>query len=548
MLEYLSVQNYALIDRLELNLDPSLNIITGETGAGKSILLGALGLLLGAKNDGAATKDNGANCVIEGRFNISSLALQNLFGHNDWEYEDLVTIRRVITPAGKSRAFVGDIPVALSELKELGLRLIDIHSQHKNMIITDEEFRISSTDLLYDSAELMSSYRSQYQKYTSLQNQLKEAEQIAASAKRDYDWLRHQVQELSEANLREGELSEAEAELKLLENVEQIEQALRGVVELIDGDNEHNMLLSLRSASKLMEGIASSYPTAAEYAERLNSVYEELKDINISVSDECESIEHNPQRLALLSERIDMIYTLMQKHRAADLDELIAIRDRYTEQLECIENSDETIDALRKEIATTRSAAEKLAKEISKCRKGVAKEFEHEIEGMLRRLGMEQARFKLNFAAKELSLNGCDKVDYLFSSVEGKSIQPVEKIASGGEISRVMLSLKALLAKRMCMATIIFDEIDTGVSGRVADAMGEIIEELSRQMQVVDITHLPQVASKGESHYCVYKEQGHTRIKRLSTDERIEQIATMLSGSQVTESALTQARILLGKE
>ncbi|MFR9651231.1 MAG: DNA repair protein RecN [Rikenellaceae bacterium] len=545
MLEYLSVENYALIDRLELELDPSLNIITGETGAGKSILLGALGLLLGAKNDSSATRDNGSNCVVEGRFSIGALSLRDLFEQNDWEYEDVVTIRRVITPAGKSRAFIGDLPVALADLRELGGRLIDIHSQHKNMIITDEEFRVSSIDLLYDSAELLRLFITEYKKLNALQSDLKSAEQVAANAKRDYDWLRHQVTELTEAKLRVGELLEAESELKVLENVEQIELALRGFIECVDGDDDRNMLLSLRNVRKLMEGVAANYPAAGEYAERLNSVYEELKDMNSSVSADCDSVEHNPERLAKLSDRIDLIYSLMQKHRAADLDELITIRDNYTEQLERIENSDETIDSLRKQIAATKTVAERRAAEISKRRKGVAKQFENEIVTMLRRLGIEQARFKLEFTNRDLSMNGCDRVEYLFSSVDGKSMQPVDRIASGGEISRVMLSLKALLARRMSMATIIFDEIDTGVSGRVADAMGEIIEELSGQMQVVDITHLPQVASKGESHFAVYKEQGRTRIKRLSAEQRVEQIATMLSGSTITESAVAQARILL---
>ena len=377
-------------------------------------------------------------------------------------------------------------------------------------------------------------------------------EQIAATAKRDYDWLKHQVNELESAKLRAGELEEAESELKVLENVEQIEQALRGFVEGVDGDDDRNVLLTLRNARREMESIVPHYAAAADYTERLNSIYEELKDMSNSISIECESVEHNPERLAELSDRIDLIYTLLQKHRASDLAELIEIRDRYMEQLESVENSDEQIESLRKQISDTKIEAEKLAHKISKSRKKVAPIFESEIVAMLRRLGIEHAHFELSFAQRstadgvDLLPNGFDKVDYLFSSVEGRSAQPVDKIASGGEISRVMLALKALLAKRMSMATIIFDEIDTGVSGRIADAMGEIIEELSQQMQVVDITHLPQVASEGqEPLHSIYKEDGHTNIKKLTSDERVTQIATMLSGSTITNSALDQARILL---
>ncbi|MFI3303633.1 MAG: DNA repair protein RecN [Rikenellaceae bacterium] len=548
MLKSLQVENYALIEHLEMELDPTLNIITGETGAGKSILLGALGLLLGGKNDGSATRDNTKSCVIEGLFSIASLDLRELFDENDWDYEEEVTIRRVITASGKSRSFVGDIPVSLSELKGLSSRLIDIHSQHQNQILADELFRIRSLDMLYDSSALLRQYRERYNELQQLHAELRTIEEIAASARRDEEWLTHQVEELTAANLRLGESEEAEAQLQILENAEAIGNALGMLVEILDGDDDRTILISLRSAEKELQSVSKSLPTAGEYAIRLRSVIEELKDLKVSAVDDMERIESDPERLAKLSERIDTLYTLCQKHRAQNLEELIEIRDRYTEQLQTIHHSDEKISAVKLKINECESATKKLAAKISEHRCKAAPKFSTEICTTLRRLGMEQARFEVSVTSTQrFTPSGCDSVEFLFSSVEGKSLQGVDKIGSGGEISRVMLALKALLAERSELPTIIFDEIDTGVSGRIAEAMGEIIAELSQRMQVIDITHLPQVASKGNSHYVVYKDAGHTNITKLSPDERVNHIATMLSGSQISDAAVTQARILLGR-
>lgn len=535
-----------MIESLVMELDSKLNIITGETGAGKSILLGALGLLLGAKNDGAATRDNTKSCVIEGVFSIEALGLEGLFTEKDWEYESEVTIRRVITPAGKSRSFVGDIPVSLNDLKSLSSKLIDIHSQHQNQILADELFRINSLDLLYDSKGLVESYRESYTTLQRLRSELRSVEEIAATARRDEEWLSHQVEELTAAKLRSGESEEAESKLHLLENSEAICGAISTLAESLDGDSDRTVLIQLKSSEKELRGVSGSMPSAGEYADRLASVIEELKDLKISAVDDMERIESDPAELAKLSDRIDTLYSLCQKHRAKDAEELIEIRDRYSEQLSTIHNSDEKISQIKALIADCERITKEIASNITKCRKAAAPKFSQTICSTLHRLGMAQARFEVAVTATpKLTPNGADEVTFLFSSVEGKSLQGVEKIASGGEISRVMLALKSLLAERGDLPTIIFDEIDTGVSGRIAESMGEIIAELSQRMQVIDITHLPQVASKGESHYVVYKEGGRTNIQLLTAEERIEQIATMLSGSTITEAALEQARILL---
>ncbi len=547
MLERLTVENYALIERLEMQLDESLNIITGETGAGKSILLGALGLLLGAKNDGTATRDNTKSCIVEGVFRLTGLDLESLFAEQDWEYEEQVTIRRVITPAGKSRTFVGDIPVSLSDVKMLSSRLIDIHSQHQNQILADENFRVGALDMLYNSTPLLSNYQSEYESLKALRAELHRIEQIAESARRDEEWLSHQVEELTAANLRVGESEEAEAELHILENAESIGEVLTNFIAAADGDDERAILSQLRGLEREMRTLTKSLPSAEEYCERLRGVIEEVKDLNSTIISQSETIEVNPERLTRLSERIDTLYTLCQKHRCNTIEELIEVRDRYAEQLLTILNSDDQINALRRDIEASQRRVEQIAGEISRERQNVATPFAKEVIGILHRLGMERAQFRVEISSSPLTNSGCDEVQYLFSSVEGKAPQSADKIASGGEVSRLMLAIKSIIAKHRNLPTIIFDEIDTGVSGRIADAMGEIIEELSSDIQVIDITHLPQIASKGSSHFVVYKESDHTNITKLTAQERVTHIATMISGSEVTPAALEQASILLGE-
>lgn len=545
MLTRLTVENYALIERLELVLDPHLNIITGETGAGKSILLGALGLLLGAKNDGAAIRDNEHNCIIEGTFDISGLGLEPLFEQMDIDYGDETVIRRVITPAGKSRSYVNDLPVQLSQLKELGTHLIDIHSQHQNLILSSEGFRTQALDTMAANGTLMNDYREEYTRLKSLERRLAELKAAAAEAGKEEEWIRFQAEELTSANLREGETEELEAEQAELANADTTSETLARITASFDGEEE-GVLVSLKSAENGLRHIAGNYKPANELADRIRSTILELRDINATVAADAERIESDPERLEKVNDRLATIYSLCQKHRVQNIEELIALRDKFRKQLEAITSGGEEIAALEAETESTRSRATALADKLHEGRTKAAPEFGREVAERLSRLGMPDARFTVEVEAHDdLTPTGRDTVAFLFSANRNMTPQPAERIASGGEMSRMMLSLKSLLASRMKLPTIIFDEIDTGVSGRIADAMGEIISELSQSMQVVNITHLPQVASKGEAHFVVYKENSRSDIRRLTAEERVVEIAKMLSGSEISDAALTQARILL---
>ena len=548
MLRRLTVENYALIERLDLELDTHLNIITGETGAGKSILLGALGLLLGNKNEGGTIRDDSRNCVIEGTFDVEGYGLEPLFEENDIDYEPQALIRRVISPSGKSRSFVNDMPVSLSVLRDLGVRLIDIHSQHRNMILSDEKFRTSALDTLADATALVEEYRASYALMREAERELERMIAESETLRRDEEWLRYQVEEFEAAALRACELQEAESELAILENADQIGEALVTVRNILDAE-QIGVLEQLAQAENAIRGISRNYPAGDDIASRLHSVVAELKDLGQTVADDSERLESNPERLQHLTDRVNLIYSLCQKHRVQTLDELMAVGERFAAQLSTITHSDEAIENQRECINTLRAKAEKQAKKIHSLREKAASGMSKSIVQSLSQLGMPESRFVVEVVdAGELMPSGCDHIRFMFSANARMEPQPVEKIASGGEISRVMLSLKALLAEKSKLPTIIFDEIDTGVSGRIADAMGDIISALGENMQVVAITHLPQVASKGESHFVVYKQDSRTNISRLGDDDRITEIAKMLSGSEITAAALSQARILLGVE
>ena len=547
MLRRLSVENYALIEKLEMELDPHLNIITGETGAGKSILLGALGLLLGAKNDGSAMKDAARNCTVEGTFDLTGSGLEAFFAENDLDYAAETTLTRVITPAGKSRAFVNDVPVQLAQLRELGTRLLDIHSQHQNLILSSEEFRTAALDTVAGNKELLAQYAAQYARMSELRRGLASLREAAERGRRDEEWLRFQCDELTAAALREGEQAELEEELAVLENADRIGEALTGLRNALDSD-ETGVLTQLKNAENALGHLRGHYPTAGDFADRLHAVLEELKDIDAAAASASERVDADPERLAKRSARLDALIALQQKYRVADEAELIALRDRSAAQLAAIVHSGEEIAAAEQALREAADKAEALAERLHKAREKAAAGFAKEILTTLARLGMPDTVFQIALTPRpELDRTGRDQVQYLFTANARMTPQPIERVASGGELSRVMLAMKALLAKRMQLPTILFDEIDTGVSGRIADAMGEIIESLSASMQVVDITHLPQVASKGSAHFVVYKRNGRTEITRLSDDDRIAEIAKMLSGSQVTQAAVAQARILLGR-
>lgn len=547
MLQRLTVENYALIDKLDMELDARLNIITGETGAGKSILLGALGLLLGNKNDSSTIRDMERSCVIEGVFDVGAYGLEEFFSQNDLDYESQTVVRRVISPAGKSRAFVNDMPVQLATLKELGARLIDIHSQHRNMLLSDEAFRVDAVDTMAASKECRVEYKTLYEALHRAEGELQQMLAAAETLRKDEEWLRYQVAEFDAAALKEGELKEAEAELAVLENADQIGEALMAVRNILDAE-QIGVLEQLAVAESTVAKVGASYPQGEEVVARLHSVVQELKDIGATVADDSERINTDPERLQRLTDRVNMIYSMCQKHRVKDLEELMAVGARFAEQLKTITHSDENIAQQRECVARLKAEATAAAESLHAMRAEAAEQMSKEVAAMLQRLGMAEARFVVAVEAQqELLPTGFDRVRFLFSANGGVAPQAIEKVASGGELSRVMLALKAMIAREKSLPTIIFDEIDTGVSGRIADVMGEIISSLGENMQVVAITHLPQVASKGESHYVVYKENSRTNILQLDAEQRVEEIAKMLSGSEVTQAALTQAELLLAK-
>ena len=547
MLKSLTIENYALIDSLHVEWDEHLNIITGETGAGKSILLGALGLLLGAKNEGQATKDLERNCVVEASFDIARLNLQHLFEELDLDYEAEITIRRVITPAGKSRAFVGDMPVQLATLKELGAHLVDIHSQHQNLILASEEFRTTTLDTLAGNQLLMEAYTAKLATLNALRSEHRTMSAEMEAARKDEEWLRYTVEEFRAAKLKEGEQAETEQTLATLESADRIGEALTTLRNALD-DEELGAVVALTRSQRELETLGERYAEGATIAERLKSVIAELKDLSTTAADEAERIDADPEKLQKLSDRLNTIYSLEMKHRAESFDDLLAKAAAFEARLATIDNSDTALRELEARIAEADKECRAAAHILHEARVEVAKHLETSVVETLRMLGMEDAQFVVDVTETEsYTPLGMDSIAYLFTANRTTKPGAVERIASGGELSRIMLALKALIAEKRMLPTVIFDEIDTGVSGRIADAMGDIIARLAESMQIVDITHLPQVASKSGAHFVVYKEEGRTNIRRLTKTERVGEIAKMLSGSEITDAALKQAKILLGK-
>lgn len=546
MLKSLSIENYVLIDSLRVEWDEHLNIITGETGAGKSILLGALGLLLGAKNEGQAIKDTSRNCVIEAEFDIEGHGLEQLFEANELDYEPHLIIRRIITPAGKSRTFVGDMPVQLSVAKELGAHLVDIHSQHQNLTLASEEFRISILDTLAGNAELLAAYATLLSTLNELRSEHRKMLERIEHSRKDEEWLRYTVEELRMAKLKENEQADTEQKLAIMESADRINEAIATLRNALD-EEEIGALVALKRSEREFLAIAESYPTGGEFAERLHGVIEELKDLSSTAAEEAERIDTDPEKMQQLSDRLNAIYSLEVKHRADSYDDLLAKSREFEARLATIDNSDSELRELESRMATAEAKCREAAQRLHEARKAVCEEFERRIVEMLVMLGIEDAMFSVDIEAKEqFTALGSDSVAFLFSANRTTKVAPIERIASGGELSRVMLAMKALLAERVKLPTVIFDEIDTGVSGRIADAMGDIIARLAGSMQVIDITHLPQVASKQGAHFVVYKEQGLSNVRRLSRSERVDEIAKMLSGSEITDAARRQAKILLG--
>ena len=551
MLQKLSIENYALIDSLELQFSDTLNIITGETGAGKSILLGALGLLLGNRADANIIKSGAKSCVVEGEFKITDYNLELFFTDNDLDYSDITIVRRVINSTGKSRAYINDLPVTLVVLKEFVSKLVDIHSQHQTLQIADEEFRINVCDKIGKSDEILRDYKKTYAKLKESETELKRIEKALSSSARDREWLTFQVEELVLAKLREGEVAELESELKELSNADEIKSALTLAIESLGAD-ENGILSTLKSVQVALERVGEVYPIAANIAQRVKSSYVELKDIEDELSDKMDNIESIPERLKFVDERLNTIYTLQQKHKVQSDEELINLLGEYELKLSQIDGGDEMLEGLKEQIAKLTAKAEALATKLTSSRGRAGIELSKYIESALAELGIENSTFIVEITkAEKLKASGQDIINILFSANKNLPARMIDKVASGGELSRVMLALKSLVAKSSRLPTIIFDEIDTGVSGQVADKIGNIVTELSANMQVINITHLPQVASKGDTHWYVYKDNSGetttTCIILLDEEQRVEQIAKMISGSQITEAARDQAILLLKK-
>jgi len=549
MLLKLFVQNYALIKELDVELENGLTIITGETGAGKSILLGALSLILGNRADSSVLLDKNEKCIVEGTFRIEEYDLNEFFSANELDYEPVTTMRREINPAGKSRAFINDTPVTVNQMKDLGDRLIDIHSQHQTLMLNDNSFQLNVIDSFAGTSKLKSQYKVAYSSWLKLRKEYNGLKEKADKNKADLEYYQYQINQLDEAKLMQGEQEQLEAEQELLGHAEEIKLALTGSSALFSQDGQ-SILSMLREAKMNIAKIKSFLPDGDTLMERIESALIELDDLAAEIEKLSSSIEADPHRLNIINDRLDTIYSLIQKHRVNNLNELIVRKEDIENMVNSIESGDERLIKLEKLLEKEVIALKVLSQEISDMRKNVLPDIELKITDILKQLGMPNARFRISLAqATEFAANGIDHADFLFSANKQVPPENLSKIASGGELSRVMLSLKSLLTKNNNLPTIIFDEIDSGVSGEVADKVGQILSGMGKYMQVVNITHLPQVASRGTKHYHVYKDDTKdstiTRVKLLSPEERILEVARLLSGSEVTETALKNARELL---
>ena len=550
MLKSLHIRNYVLIDELDIRFDDGFSVITGETGAGKSIILGALSLVLGERADSKSIRTGSDKCVIEAVFDVSSYHLESFFDENDLAYEAQECIfRRELFSTGKSRAFINDSPASLSVIKNLGARLIDVHSQHRNLLLADERFQLNVVDIMAQTALHLSDYGKAYDRYLSICKAFEELQEKARNMKNEEDYIRFQYEELISAKLQSGEQEKLEQEQEILLHAEEIKAALYKVTELLIGDH-FPVVGSLKDALTSVEQLSSCFPKAIDIAERLRSAYLDLNDLSSETNRLKDHVEFNPERLATVNERIDLLYSLQQKRHVGSVEELIAICDRYSAQLATIDSFDETIEALAQKKRNTYRSLVQMAQEISVLRKKTAETVEKQITDSMILLGAPNTRFKLSFTPKpEPAYNGMDEVNFLFAANKNEQLKPVSQTASGGEISRLMMCIKSMIAGRSTLPSIIFDEIDAGVSGEIADKMAGIMQDLGTKMQVITITHLPQIAAGCSTHYFVYKEDTPertlTHIRRLTDTERIDEIARLLSGSEKTQAAYDNAKALL---
>lgn len=551
MLRSLYIQNYALIEKLDINFDSGFSVITGETGAGKSIILGAIGLLLGQRADVKSIRTGASKCVIEARFDISAYGMQPFFEENELEYEEECILRREVYASGKSRAFINDTPASLAQMKELGELLIDVHSQHQNLLLNKEGFQLNVLDILSHNEEVLAAYQSVYKEWKQALYDLEKIIARAEQDKADEDYIRFQLEQLEEARLSEGEQEELEQEADTLSHAEEIKAGLYRAGQILYSD-EGGLLSGLKDCLNTMIGLQNVFPVAGELAERLESTYIELKDISQEISGKEEEVEFNPARLEEVNERLNLIYTLQQKHRVSTIGELLALENEYAMKLSAITSSEEDIEKLKASCDVLYNKVKKQAAVLTKARTAAAREVEKQMASRLVPLGMPNVRFQVEMGTrKETGMHGIDTVNFLFSANKNGTLQNISSVASGGEIARVMLSVKAMIAGAVKLPTIVFDEIDTGVSGEIADRMADIMQEMGESnRQVISITHLPQIAARGRAHYKVYKQDNeketNSHIRRLTDNERVEEIAHMLSGATLTEAALNNARALLG--
>ena len=550
MLKHLYIKNFTLIDELDIELYQGFSVITGETGAGKSIILGALGLLLGQRADSKAIKQGAEKCVIEAHFDLSRYGMTDFFEENEIEYDaaDCI-VRRELTASGKSRAFINDTPVQLSLLKELGEQLVDIHSQHQNLLLNKQDFQLNVVDIIAGDEKELQLYQQAYTQYHATEKELSALKESIEQNRQNADFLQFQFEELTQANLAEGEQEELEQKSETMSHSEEIKSALYEADNALSAE-QTGVVESLRTALSAIRQIEKVLPDADELVERLDSSYIELKDIAQEISSQMEHVDFDPAELDAINNRLDKLYDLEKKYHVETVEELIAKCDELKIQLGRIENSDEALAELQQKLAAQLAQAQKAAEALTKLRTKAAKQIEKEMQGRLMPLGMPNVKFSIEMTQEPLNVSGQDKVAFLFSANTSTPLQPISQVASGGEIARVMLSLKAMISGAVKLPTIIFDEIDTGVSGKTAEKMAEIMQEMGHhERQVISITHLPQIAALGSAHYKVEKEETAkgtiSRMRKLSDDERVLEIAQMLSGSNVSEAAISNAKQLL---
>lgn len=552
MLRQLYIRNFTLIDELDITFKPGFSVITGETGAGKSIILGAIGQILGNRADARMVKAGCDKCVIEAHFDLSNYDMESFFDDNDIDYEpEDCIIRRELKANGKSRAFINDTPVALTTARELGQQLVDIHSQHQNLLLQKEDFQLNVVDIIAHNSQLLNDYRTLFDGYAKAKAALREKEEECEKDRANEDFLRFQADELVKAQLVDGEQEELEQELETLSHAEDIKGALFDADNLLSGD-DRSITQSCKTMLSRLSDIGDVYPAIRQVTERIDSAYIELKDIARDISNLAESIDFDPARLTMANERLDTIYTLQKKHHVESVAELIAIRDSLTARLNDITNSEDMLEDMRRQVEDMHRKATEAAARLTESRQEAARRVTEQLLAQMTSLGMPNARFEIKFETKELAADGADRISYMFSANKNVPLEPIAQVASGGEVARVMLSLKAMISGAVKLPTIIFDEIDTGVSGRVAEMMAQIMRQMGRaDRQVISITHLPQIAALGTTHYKVEKTDTDdttiSRMRMLGHDERITEIAQMLSGSNISDAAIENAKSLLEK-